>query len=485
LGFDLGRQGRRKSVQEKASQRGKVIDIPHAVVKLSGRQATNGFLQALPHQEAEPPQWIRSAMVYTLTLFLALFFATLTLMLGGGLLGTLLSLRMSYEGFADLLIGVVMSGFYLGLIIGSFICPTIVRRAGHIRAFAVFAAINTAAALFYPLLISAPFWFFCRILTGIAMMGLYMVVESWLNDRTEPHMRGRVFSVYMAMTFLGLGFGQLLLNLGEVAGSNLFLVAGIFLVLCLVPVAMTRAISPELPEMAAINIRRMLRKAPLGLLGSLTAGMIASAFYSLAPVFAVKSGLEPHMVANFMGITILSGFCLQWPVGNLSDRFDRLRVLAGLALLVSFAAALVTLVADRSLALLLLAAAGFGGLTFTLYPVAVAHSNDRVESGEIMSASTVLILSYGIGACLGPLGGSFAMGLIGPSGLYLFIAVVAWLLGVGVIVISRREKPKPEEAFPYVPVPRTSPVISAIHPYAEEETAANQDQPADPERAGS
>lgn len=407
-------------------------------------------------------------MVYTLTLFLALFLATLTLMLGSGLLGTLLSLRMSHEGFADPLIGAVMAGLYLGLIIGSFICPAIVRRAGHIRAFAVFAAVNTAAALFYPLWISAPFWFLCRILTGIAMMGLYMVVESWLNDRTEAHMRGRVFSVYMAMTFLGLGFGQLLLNLGEVGGSSLFLVVGIFLVLSLVPVAMTRAISPELPEMAAISIRRMLRKAPLGLLGSMAAGMIASAFYSLAPVFAVKSGLETRLVAYFMGITILSGFCLQWPVGNLSDRFDRLRVLAGLALLASFAAALVTLVADRSLVLLLIAAAGFGGLTFTLYPVAVAHTNDRVESDEIMSASTILILSYGIGACLGPLGGSVAMSLIGPSGLYLFIAVIAWLLGVGVVVIRRRGKPQPEEAVPYIPVPRTSPVITAIHPYAEE-----------------
>ena len=410
-------------------------------------------------------------MFYTLTLFLALFSATLTLMLGSGLLGTLLSLRMSHEGFTDPLIGVVMAGFYVGLIIGPFICPGIVRRAGHIRAFAVFAAVNTAAALFYPLWISASFWFFCRILTGIAMMGLYMVVESWLNDRTEPRMRGRVFSVYMAMTFLGLGFGQLLLNLGQVDGSNLFLVAGILLVLCLVPVAMTRTISPELPEMAAVRPRAMFRRAPIGFGGALAAGIIASAFYSLAPVFAIRSGLEINMVAYFMGVTILSGFCLQWPVGNLSDRFDRLRVLGGLALLASLAAALITLLADRSLVFLLATAAAFGGLAFTLYPVAVAHTNDRVENHELMSASTLLIFSYGLGACLGPIMGAVAMNRLGPSGLYMFIALSAWLFGVGVVIAQRQEKPKPEEPLPYIPVPRTSPVITAIHPYAEEDAA--------------
>lgn len=423
-----------------------------------------------------------TAMLNTLTLFLALFSATLTLMLGGGLLGTLLSLRMSHEGFSAPLIGLVMSGFYVGLVLGPFICPAIVRRAGHIRAFAVFAAVNTAAALFYPLLISAPFWFFCRILTGIAMMGLYMVVESWLNDRTEPRMRGRVFSVYMAMTFLGLGFGQLLLNLGPIAGSNLFLLAGILLVLCLVPVAMTSTLSPELPELARLTLRSLLGRAPMGLAGSFAAGMIASAFYSLAPVFAVRSVLEVSVVAYFMGVTILSGFFLQWPVGNLSDRFDRLRVLAGLALLVSLAADLIVLLADQSLVLLLITAAGFGGLVFTLYPVAVAHTNDRIEKREIMSASTVLIFSYGLGACLGPIFGALAMTLLGASGLYTFIAVIALLLGVGVVIAQRKPKPKSEEAVPYIPIPRTSPVITAIHPYAEEGSAMPEEGRFEPER---
>jgi MFS family permease len=276
-------------------------------------------------------------MLATLTLFIALFAATLTLMLGSGLLGSLVGLRMSVEGFAASLIGLVMSGFYVGLVLGSFVCPKVVLRAGHIRAFAAFAAVNTATTLLYPLFIAPSVWFLLRVSSGFSMMGLYMVVESWLNDRTESQMRGRVFSVYMALTFLGLGLGQLFLRVADIAGSDLFLIAGIFFALCLVPVTLTRSIHPSLPKTTALHLGQLLRRAPSGLLGALAAGAIAGAFYSLAPVFALRSGLAVQTVAWFMGVTILSGLMLQWPVGILSDRFDRRLVLAGLSLLTSLA----------------------------------------------------------------------------------------------------------------------------------------------------
>ncbi|MFO7982222.1 MAG: MFS transporter [Desulfuromonadales bacterium] len=414
-------------------------------------------------------------MFYTLTMFVALFAATFILMLGSGLVGSLLSLRMGAEGFAAPLIGVIMAAFYAGLIFGSSLCPPIVRRVGHIRAFTAFAAINTAATLCYPLWTNAPVWFVLRILTGISMMGMYMVVESWLNKQTRPQMRGRVFSVYMSVTFLGLGLGQLFLNVREIDGSDLFLVVGVCFALCLVPMALTRSIHPELPESASMKFGRIVRRAPMGLVGSFVAGLIGGAFYSLAPVFAAQSGLQIDMVAYFISLTILCGLLLQWPVGILSDRVDRCRVLSTLSFLATIAALVIILAAGRSQWLLLLTAGIYGGVAFTLYPVAVAHTNDRIENHEIVAASTVLILCYGIGAFFGPLGASVAMALVGSSGLYLFIALATALLGVTLVVGRRMEKPMAENPVPYVPSPNTSPVIASIHPYGESEDEDDED----------
>ncbi len=406
-------------------------------------------------------------MFTTLTLFIALFFTTLTMMLGTGLLGSLLSLRMNAEGFSELVTGIVLSGFYMGLVIGPLLCPTIIKRVGHIRAFAVFAAINTATTLFYPLFISEYCWFIGRVISGLSMMGMYMVIESWLNDRTETHMRGRVFSVYMAMAFIGLGIGQLFLQTGKILSYELFLVAAIFVVLSLIPVALTRSISPTLPEIITMKTSDLLRKAPMGLLGSLAVGMIVGAFYSLGPIYAQRIGLDVDMIAYYMSISIICGFLMQWPVGNLSDRLDRKYVLAGIAFMISLACVSILLTSDGPIWLIFLSIGFYGGMAFSLYPVAVAHTNDRMEPCEIIPASSALIFSYGLGACVGPIAAASLMAIMGPIGLYAFIGVVSLCVGITVLVHIHIEAPKKEEAVPYVAVPRTSPIITSLHPHSE------------------
>lgn len=405
-------------------------------------------------------------MITTLALFFAIFFTTLTMMVGTGLLGSLLSLRMHAEGFSELIIGIILSGFYMGLVVGPLLCPTIIKRAGHIRAFAVFAATNTATTLLYPLYISEYFWFIGRVFSGLSMMGMYMVIESWLNDRTEPHMRGRVFSVYMAMAFIGLSIGQLFLQTGKIVSYELFLVAAIFVVLSLVPVAMTRSISPTLPDIISMKTSDLFHKAPMGLLGSLAVGMIVGAFYSLGPVYAKRIGLEADIIAFYMSLTIISGFIMQWPVGNLSDRLDRKYVLAGIALMISLACGTIALTSDGPVWLIFLSTSFYGGVVFTLYPVAVAHTNDRMEANEIIPASSALLSSYGLGACIGPIAAASLMAILGPIGLYAFIAVVSLFFGITVLLYIHFETPKKEELVPYVTIPRASPIITTLHPHS-------------------
>lgn len=374
---------------------------------------------------------------------------------------------MNAEGFSELVTGIILSGFYIGLVTGPLLCPPIIRRVGHIRAFSVFAAINTATILFYPLFISIFSWFLGRVMSGLSMMGMYMVIESWLNDRTEAHMRGRVFSVYMAMSFIGLGTGQLFLNTGKIIGSELFLVAAVFVVLSLIPVALTRSISPTLPEITSMKMSDLLHKAPMGLLGSLAVGMITGAFYSLGPVYARRIGLDVDMIAYYMSLTIFCGFLMQWPVGSLSDRLERQHVLAGIALMISLASSSILLTSDGPIGLIFLSTGFYGGMAFSLYPVAVAHTNDRMEPHEIIPASSALLFSYGLGACIGPVAAAAFMAMMGPFGLYSFIAFVSLGVGMAIAIYSRFESPKKEEAVPYISVPRTSPIITTLHPHSE------------------
>lgn len=406
-------------------------------------------------------------MLRTFNAFFALFAAVFALMLGSGLQGTLLSLRMTVAGMPKYITGLVMSFFYAGLVLGSFVCPKLVRRVGHIRAFAALGALNAAAALLHGLYVSALTWGALRVITGFSMMGLYMVVESWLNERSEPSTRGRVFSLYMSLTFLGLGLGQFMLNFGRIEGQGLFLLIGVFFALCLVPVCLTRAVHPELPEVTYFSSRRLFAEAPFSIIGCAVAGLNAGAFYSLAPIFAHEMGFSSARVAQYMGVAIISGLVLQWPVGTLSDRLPRRRVLAVLSLAVAAASLATVNLAERAPDLLLPLAALYGGVAFTLYPVAIAHANDHVAPTDMVPASAALILFYGCGAFVGPIGASALMSAVGPGGVYLFIAVCTLLLGVGAWFYKEKAKVPTAEQAHCIPVPRTSPVASVLDPRAE------------------
>ena len=197
------------------------------------------------------------------------FAAAFIFLTGNGLLNTLLSTRMAAEGFSTGTTGIVLSCYFTGLLTGSFVSHRLIQRVGHIRAFTVFAATTTAAALLHGLYLSPWFWGILRFLCGITTFGLFMVIESWLNECTESRYRGRVFSIYMTLTYLGIGIGQQLLNVGDVQGQTLFIIAGVIFALCLVPVSATEGVHPSLPETKPYHFISIFRRSPLGMLGSM------------------------------------------------------------------------------------------------------------------------------------------------------------------------------------------------------------------------
>ncbi len=414
-------------------------------------------------------------MRQTLLSLAALLFSTFMLLLGSGLLGTLLSLRMGITGLADPLIGLIMGGFYAGMILGGFVCYRIIQRVGHIRAFAAFAALSCALIMLHGLVFSTWFWLLLRLINGMTMMGMFIVIESWLNERAEPQMRGRVFSFYMVISFLGLGLGQFLLNLAPVDELDLFLVAGLLFALCLVPIALSRSVHPQAPQGVRTRLRHLMRLAPFGVAGCFVAGLVFGAFYALGAVYGTNIGLSTAGVSLLMGTAVLSGLVLQWPVGHLSDSRDRLNVLIILVALVGMASLGVALLGEVGLLPLLLLAGLMGGVGATVYPVAVAHVTDHVNQQQLVSTSATLIKTYGVGATLGPLSAAILMAVLGPEGLFLFIALVCALATVVMAARRRSTTVAVEDQEPFVAMPRTgSTVISAMDPRTEpeEETAS-------------
>jgi MFS family permease len=413
-------------------------------------------------------------MVQTIVAFGALFTATLMLLTGNGLLGTLLSTRMALTGFSTAVSGVVLSCYFMGLLAGSMLCQSLIQRVGHIRAFTVFAAITTAAALLHSLYITAWFWALLRFASGITAFGLFMVIESWLNECTEPHSRGRVFSIYMTLTYLGISIGQQLLNVGDILGKDLFVIAGVLFALCLIPVSATSGVHPRLPETKPYHFMEIFRKSPLGMLGSMAAGLTNSAFYAMTPLFCTRIGLPLNHLSLVMTTTLLTGLTAQWTVGSLSDRLDRTVMLTVTAAAIAGFSLLVFLLGLTDFWIVIAEMALLGVMMFAVYPVAVARAHDIFGGQEAVAVSAALLFAYSIGASLSPILASGLMTLLNtPFGLFAFWAIVNAALAGITLYLRKREKieivPVAEQVA-FVPMRSTTPVATALDPRTEPDT---------------
>ncbi len=407
-------------------------------------------------------------MVTTLGAFGALFAAAFVFLTGNGLLNTLLSARMAAEGFSTGTTGIVLSCYFIGLLTGSFTCHRLIQRVGHIRAFTVFAAATTAAALLHGLYLSPWFWGALRFLSGITTFGLFMVIESWLNECTESRYRGRVFSIYMTLTYLGIGIGQQLLNVGDVHGQTLFIIAGIIFALCLVPVSATEGVHPNLPETKPYHFISIFRRAPLGMLGSMAAGLTNSAFYAMMPVACTDIGLSLRQLSWIMSITVFCGLAAQWAVGTLSDRFDRTVVLTAIATAIAVVSGFMFVIGARSFGGMAAGMGLFGALMFAVYPVAVARAHDIFGGQEAVAVSAGLLFAYSIGASVSPLLASGMMTLLNtPFGLFAFWCLINGAFAVITLYLRKQEKVQivaVEDQVAFVPMKSPSAAIMSLDP---------------------
>ena len=371
--------------------------------------------------------------------FSALFLTTLLMLVAQGSLSTYLGLSLAQQQVDSVWIGALMSCYYLGLVLGSKVGHKVIARVGHIRAFVASAAIVSTCAMSHVLTNQLELWLLMRVIVGMGMMCQYMVLESWLNEQTESSQRGTVFAFYMITSYLGMIGGQLMLSQFPDLGMAPLLIISMCYSLCIVPIALTRRIHPAPLQPAPLKILPFWRQVPQSLTAITVAGMMAGSFYGLAPAYAASKGMSTEQVTLFMSVTIFAGLLAQWPMGKISDRIPRSRILRFNAAVLCLLTLLIALLPLTGAALLI-ATFCYGVLAFTLYPIASAFANQNIEQNERVALSATILLTFGLGACFGPLIASALMQLIGPAMLYAFISCCAFMLFLRLMRVNYTQK---------------------------------------------
>jgi MFS family permease len=368
----------------------------------------------------------------------ALLLSGAFLLLANGLMGTLIPLRADFEGFSDAWIGILGSAYFVGFVAGCLFCPQLIARVGHIRTFAILAALTAAVVLAHPIafMIKPYLWAALRVLIGFFAAGLFTVVESWLNTQATNENRGRVFSTYVTVNLAGLMGGQFLFSIGDTWSYELFTLTAMLTIAALVPVSMSTQPEPERLGVARLRFTHLFRTSQVAFTTCVAMGLASGAFWAIAPVFAKARGLVTDEVALFMAIAILGGGLSQWPLGRLSDYMDRRFVILGCAAASVIAGLLLALSAVDGVSKIMLFCGAFlfGAASFPIGSLANALMNDNAPRHEMTEIAGGVLLIYGASAIVGPIAAALIIAAFDYSWLFYFTAAVHGALTLMVVV---------------------------------------------------
>lgn len=411
-------------------------------------------------------------MIRAITSVAALLTGVAILLAGQGLQGVLLPVRAAMEEFSNVAIGMFGATYFLGFALGCLRGPRLVQRVGHVRVFAAMTAVASATPLLHGLWINLGAWVVLRFLSGFCFAVLYVVIESWLNEAATNETRGSVFSAYVFINMTMLAAGQQMMLLDDPAMMTLFALTSVLVSLAALPVVLSTSASPRQVQDVQLDLPKLYRTSPAGMLGSLASGLANGSFWALAPVFAITVLSDVALTAWFMTAAVIGGAASQWPLGALSDRIDRRYVMAMCtAFGVAVSVAILTL-GDSPQPLLIVLLGGLWGIgAFPLYSIAVAHSNDHAAPDEFVVVSSGLLLMYGIGAVIGPLLASGLMQALGAVGLYAFTGTIHLAMFVYLFVRRyRRSRAAAEEQIAFTEALTAAHTASQVYEHEVETT---------------
>jgi len=399
-------------------------------------------------------------MIQVLASIWALLVGIVLIMLGNGMHFTLIGLRGEVEGFSPAALAIVTSGYFIGFLSGAQTTPMMIRRVGHVRVFAALGSFMSAGLVAFPLIAEPWAWTVLRILVGFCMSGIYVTAESWLNDAATNETRGKVLSSYMIAQTLGIIGAQGLLTLGDAATSALFIGASILVSISFAPILLSITPLPAAEVTRPMPLRELVRGSPLGTIGIFLLGAVYATQSGMGAVFGTQIGMTANQISLFVAMLFAGALLLQYPIGWLSDRMDRRKLIFGAATLGAASCAIGWFTGGGLYALM---AAAFlaGGVTTPLYALFLAYTNDGLPTEDMPAASGGLVLSFGLGAILGPLGCGWAMERLGPLAFWLALGVTFAAIAVYALYRMTQRPPIPtDDTESYLGVLPTASVVA-------------------------
>ncbi|MEM7641491.1 MAG: MFS transporter [Pseudomonadota bacterium] len=353
----------------------------------------------------------------------ALLLGVTLLMIGNGVQGTLLGVRGEVEGFSTSAMSIVMAGYFAGFLLGSQFVPPLIRRVGHVRVFAALGSLASAGLILYPALTQWVSWAVLRVLLGFCFCGVYIVAESWLNNTTTNATRGRALSLYIIAQMVGIIAAQAIFASGDPAGYNLFIIVSVLVSLSFAPILLSATPVPPFESAKPLSLVEIYRVSPLGCVGVLLLGGVFAGLYGMAGVYGAQSGMSVGQIAIFAAAISVGGLVLQYPLGWLSDRVDRRRLIL-IAALISVVAALVGWLGIGGFWGLVAVIFVYGGMANPIYSMLLAYTNDYLQPEDMAAASARLLFINGAAATVGPLAAGWLIQIVGPSGYFVYLGAL-------------------------------------------------------------
>lgn len=401
------------------------------------------------------------------------------LLAGNGLQGTLITLRAAQEGFSSGLIGLMGTAYFAGFMISSLVAAKMIQAVGHIRVFSALAASLAATTLLYVLWVDSYVWIALRFFAGFGFAGLFMVIESWLNDASDNANRAKVLSIYRIVDLSFVTGGQLLLPIFGIEGFVLFAIISILLSFSLVPISLADRTNPRAPKSVKFSLSAVWTISPIACLGCIIIGMTNSSFRLVGPLFASKLGMDTANVALFMSMGIIGGAVLQYPLGWLSDKYDRRWVLIATTFGAAAAGSYLAYFAGTNVNDLLMGAFVFGAFSLPLYSLSAAHANDRAKDGEYVLLAAGLMFFFSLGATIGPSIAAWVMTEFGSNAFFTYISLVHGTFAVATVwrlfatpSVAKKDRRK------FIGLMRTSPILFKMARAVKPKSAKNKNKPA-------
>lgn len=418
-------------------------------------------------------------MIGSLLPLTALLMGSAFLLFAGGVNNLILPVRGEAEGFSAISLGLLGTGWAVGYVAGCLRTPVLVARVGHIRAFGAMCALAAIAVLMSLVLIDPWVWIPVRAISGFCFAGAAMIVESWLSERSEKASRGRIFGIYTMVSLAATTAGQMVLTLGDAKGYFFFVLAAMIYCLALIPTAISATRTPQPLTSVSLDLRGLWKNSPISFFSVLMVGVSNAAFGTLAAVYAARMGLTLGDIALFASIPILVAAVLQIPVGIISDRLDRRIVLIVIGLIATLSDIAFLFGGFADPLILMGLSAIFGAMVYSMYPVIVAHANDRAAPGTFIQVSGGLLLVYGVGSIIGPAMAGFAMYRFGAPSLFA-VAGTAHILLILFAVLRLKSTPAVEQldkaSFKSIPLVIASTPETAALGANEEELNSDREQ---------